>query len=270
VAEQCVPDTHDEAAVRFRCSQAPVVRFETLMPSPASVGLFSRGVPSNSPRRRECSPREVVLDTLGQCKLRQNSMGASLPQIRRDLARASRLMLALQIDEALRAIERLELQLADAVLPASARRFRDVMELLRAAGLAFQDDSLAVLTITVRYLKKNGTTQNNRAALTLCRLVLWRLGEFASFYSLPRPEPRARCSKSSAISAMLDLSMEAAVALDHLRMSTAKRLALDALKIAKNTPKEAAGLATAPACVAAQVLYEEGCLDLRSCAIDFP
>jgi ATP/maltotriose-dependent transcriptional regulator MalT len=261
VTEQCLPDTHGEAAVRFWCSQAPVVRFETLMPSPASVGLFSRGVTSDPPPWRECSPKEVVLDTLGQCKLRQNSMGASLPQIRRDLARAWRLMLALQIDEALRAIERLELQLADAVLPANARRFRGAMELLRAAGLAFQDDSLAVLTITVRYLKKNGTTQNNRAALTLCRLVLWRLGEFASFYSLPRPEPRARCSKSLAISAMLDLSMEAAVALDHLRMSTAKRLALDALKIAKYTPKEAAGLATAPACVAAQVLYEEGCLD---------
>jgi ATP/maltotriose-dependent transcriptional regulator MalT len=38
-------------------------------------------------------------------------------------------------------------------------------------------------------------------------------------------------------------------------------LALDALNIAKSTPKEAAGFATVPACVAAQVLYEDGCLD---------
>jgi ATP/maltotriose-dependent transcriptional regulator MalT len=60
---------------------------------------------------------------------------------------------------------------------------------------------------------------------------------------------------------MLDLSIEAAVALDQLRMSTAKRLALDALNIAKSATKEAAGLATVPACVAAQVFYEEGCLD---------
>jgi ATP/maltotriose-dependent transcriptional regulator MalT len=64
-----------------------------------------------------------------------------------------------------------------------------------------------------------------------------------------------------AMSAMLDLAIEAAVALDHLRLSTAKRLALDALFIAKSAPKEAAGLATVPACVVAQVLYEEGCLD---------
>jgi ATP/maltotriose-dependent transcriptional regulator MalT len=36
---------------------------------------------------------------------------------------------------------------------------------------------------------------------------------------------------------------------------------LDALNVAKSTPKEAAGLATVPACIAAQVLYEEGYLD---------
>jgi hypothetical protein len=109
--------------------------------------------------------------------------------------------------------------------------------------------------------KKGGTTHDNHAALTLCRLGFWRLGEFDGFSLLPRLEPRARWSKSLAMSAMLDLAIEAAVALDHLRLSTAKRLALDALNIAKSTPKEAAGLATVPACVAAQVLYEEGCLD---------
>jgi len=169
-------------------------------------------------------------------------------------------MLALQIDEALRMLERLELQLDD-VPPPNARRLRGATQLLRAAGFAFQDDSLAVLPVAVSLLKKGGTIHDNHAALTLCRLGIWRLGEFDCFSLLPRLEPRVRWSKSLAISAMLDLSIEAAVALDHLRMSTAKRLALDALNIAKSTPKEAAGLATVPACVAAQVLYEEGCLD---------
>lgn len=44
-------------------------------------------------------------------------------------------------------------------------------------------------------------------------------------------------------------------------MSTVKRLALEALRIAKSTPKEIAGFATVPPCLAAQVLYQEGCLD---------
>ena len=169
-------------------------------------------------------------------------------------------MLALQIDEALRMVERLALQLDD-VPPPNARRLRGATQLLRAAGLALQDDSLAVLPIAVSLLKKGGTTHDDHAALTLCRLGFWCLGEFDSFCLLPRLEPRVRWSKSLAISAMLDLSIEAAVALDHLRLSAAKRLALDGSHIAKSTPKEAAGLATVPACVAAQVLYEEGCLD---------
>jgi hypothetical protein len=103
-------------------------------------------------------------------------------------------MLALQIDEALRMIECLELQLDD-VPPASARRLRGATQLLRAAGLAFQDDSLTVLQVAVSLLKKGRTTQDDHAALTLCRLGFWRLGEFDSFCMLPRLEPRARWSK---------------------------------------------------------------------------
>ena len=258
MTEQRIPDSHHEDAAPLRGTRAPAV--EALMSFPAPIGLLDRGVDLDSPPWWESSPGQALLDTLGRYKPRQNPTGASLPQIRRDLARAWRLMLALQIDEALRMIECLELQLDD-VPPASARRLRGATQLLRAAGLAFQDDSLTVLQVAVSLLKKGRTTQDDHAALTLCRLGFWRLGEFDSFCMLPRLEPRARWSKSLAISAMLDLSIEAALALDHLRMSTARRLAFDALNIAKCTPKEAAGLATVPACVAAQVLYEEGCLD---------
>jgi ATP/maltotriose-dependent transcriptional regulator MalT len=260
MTEQCILDSHDEFAAPLRSPQAPVVRFKTLVPLTASIGLLDRGMNSDSPRSWESSPEEAVLGTLVRCKPRRNPTGASFAQIRRDLARSWRLMLALQVDEALLMVERLELQLDD-VPPANAQRLRGATQLLRAAGLALQDDSLAVLPIAVSLLKKGGTTHEDHAALTLCRLGSWHLGECDSFSLLPRLGSCARWSKSLAISAMLDLSIEAAVALDHLRMSTARRLALDALNIAKTTPKEAAGLATVPASVAAQVLYEEGCLD---------
>jgi ATP/maltotriose-dependent transcriptional regulator MalT len=252
-----IPDPYDDGAAPLRGSQAPVVRFETLVPFTAPAGLLDGGVNLDPPRWQE---EEAMLDTHGRCKSRQNPTVTSLPQFRRDLARAWRAMLAFQIDEALHMTERLELQLDD-VPPANARRLRGATELLRAAGLALQDDSLAVLPIAVSLLKKGRTTQDDHAALTICRLGFWRLGEFDSFCLLPRLEPRVRWPKSLAISAMLDLSIEAAVALDLLRLSTARRLALDALNIARSTPKEAAGLATVPACIAAEVLYEEGCLD---------
>jgi ATP/maltotriose-dependent transcriptional regulator MalT len=253
MTEQDISVSHDDNAAPLRGSQAPVVHFETLVPFTAPVGLLDGGVNLDP-------PEEALLDTHGRCKSRQNRMGTSVAKIRRELAQIWRLMLALRIDEAIRMIEQLE-PLCDDVPPANARRLRTVTQLLRAIGFAYQDDSLAVLPIAVWLLKKGGTTHDNHAALTLCRLGFWRLGEFDRFSLLPRLEPRARWSKSLAMSAMLDLAIEAAVALDHLRLSTAKRLALDALNIAKSTPKEAAGLATVPACVVAQVLYEEGCLD---------
>jgi hypothetical protein len=71
--------------------------------------------------------------------------------------------------------------------------------------------------------------------------------------SFPSISNRAGCA--------LTASAWWSVALNHLHLSTAKRLALDAQNIAKSTPEEAAGLATVPACAAAQVLYEEGSLD---------
>jgi ATP/maltotriose-dependent transcriptional regulator MalT len=169
-------------------------------------------------------------------------------------------MLASQIDEALRTVERVERELDD-VPTAVAKPLRAATQLLRAAGLAFQDDSLAAFAIAASHLNERGTNQDCHAASTLCRLGFWRLGKYDSFYSLPRHKPHERSSKSLAVSAMLDLSIEAAVALDHLRLSTAKRVASEAMNIAECVLKEAGGLATFPACLTAQVLYEEGCLD---------
>jgi hypothetical protein len=166
MTEQCVPDSYDQTAAPFRGPQASAVHFETLMPSPASIGLLARGVNSDSPRWQECSPEEAVLDTLGRCEARRTITVATLRQIRRDLARAWRLMLALEINEAFGAIERLELQLDD-VPPPNARRLHGATQLLRAAGLAFQDDSQAVVPIALSVMKKGETIRDNRAAFTL-------------------------------------------------------------------------------------------------------
>jgi ATP/maltotriose-dependent transcriptional regulator MalT len=251
--KQDIPDSHDDDAAPLRVSQAPVLNSESLVPFTAPVNLLDGGVNLDP-------PEEALLNTHGQCKSRQNRTGTCVAKIRRELAQVWRLMLALRIDEAVGMIEQLEPRFDD-VPPANARRLRAATQLLRAVRFAYQDDSLAVFPIAVSLLKEGGTTHDNHAALTLCRLGFWRLGEFDCFSLLPRLEPRARWSKSLAISAMLDLTIEAAAALDHLHLSIAKRLALDAVNIAKSTSKEAAGLATVPACVAAQVLYEEGCLD---------
>ena len=154
-----------------------------------------------------------------------------------------------------------ELSCNDDVLSSVAQPFRAAAQLLRAASLAVQDNSLAALAIALPHLKENGRNQDYHAASTLCRLGYWHLRNFDRFHSLPRPQPRSRWSKSGAVSAMLDLSIEAAVALEHLQLGCAKRLASDAFSIAEVAITNADGLSTLPACLIAEVLYEEGCLD---------
>jgi ATP/maltotriose-dependent transcriptional regulator MalT len=205
-------------------------------------------------------PISGVQASLVAFEARQNLTGASLAQIKRGLARAWRLVLGSRIDEALGTIERIELQLDDVASPL-AEPFRAAIQLLRAASLAVQDNSLAALAIALPHLKENNSNQDHHAASTLCRVGFWHLRNFDRFYSLPRPPPRSHWSKSGAVSAMLDLSIEAAVALEHLRLASAKRLASDALNVAESGIKGAEGLAALPACLIAEVLYEEGCLD---------
>jgi ATP/maltotriose-dependent transcriptional regulator MalT len=258
--EQICRDSYVQDPPPFLGSRASVVHREKFLPHIAPADLVGGRTNFNSARWRECSTEVTLLDCPGRPTAQESPAGVALPKIKRNLAEIWRLMLALRIDEALRGVDELELRLHE-VSPANARQLRAATQLLRAAGFAFQDDSLAVIPLAVSLLKRGGPAHENHTALALCRLGFWRLGEFDCFSRLPRPEPRARWSKLAGISVMLDLSIEAAVALDQLRMSTAKRLALDALTIAKFAPKEAAGLATLPACVAAQVLYEEGCLD---------
>src|SRR3954466_3463702 len=97
-----------------------------------------------------CGGRAAVVAFEGQ----QNLTGASLPQIKRSVARAWRLVLGSRIDEAVGAIDRIELQLDD-IAHSAAQPFRAAAQLLRAASLAFQDNSLAALAIALSHLKEN-------------------------------------------------------------------------------------------------------------------
>jgi ATP/maltotriose-dependent transcriptional regulator MalT len=206
-----------------------------------------------------CSPRDAGVSTLVRCGTRQNLTGASLAQVRRSLARAWRHMLALETTAALAAVDEIELQLDDIPSP-EAENVRAATQLLRAAGLTLRDDGLGALAIAVKHVRKDGANANSYVAATLCRLGFRQIGQFDVFYSLPRHEPRLRMSQSRAISAVLDMYVEAAVALEHLNLSAAKRLARDALSLARRA-SVAAGIETLPATLLALVLYEEGCLD---------
>ena len=244
------PEHHGKAALQ---PSHPLVHFCEFEPAERSPLL------SLDLLRDSASSDVLTAAKLWRCRTEQNLTGASLPQIRRGLALAWRLMLRLRVSEALAAIDTIELQVDDVPIPI-AKRLGAATHLLRAVGLALQDDALAALAIASSHLSRDPTALDGHAASTLCRLGFWQLGKLDAFYALPRHRPRLRCSRSHATLAMLDLSIDAAMALDHLKLTTARRLASDAMALAERA-KLGPGLAALPAAVTAQVLYEEGCLD---------
>ena len=133
------------------------------------------------------------LDLLWRCKTRRNLTDASLPQLRRGLARVLHSMIAMQINEALAEIERLELQLGD-LPPSMANRFRAATRLFRAAAFVLQDNNLAALGIALSHLNERETCEQNYFAATLCRLAFWQHGMFDFYYSLARQQGLSPCS----------------------------------------------------------------------------
>jgi ATP/maltotriose-dependent transcriptional regulator MalT len=256
------PEYRGEPARLAPGSPAWPAQIEQFAPSTRSVDVPGNATAPDHPSER--SWESSTPDGLWRCRTLQNLTGASLPQIRRGLARAWRLVLAQQTNDALGAIEQIERQLDD-VPPMVAKRFHSATQLVRAVGLAFQDDSLAALENVLSTVRESGASQDDHVISTLCRLGYWQLGNLEALHALPRHQPRGRRSRSHTLSAIVDLSIEAAVALDHLQVSTAKQLASDAL-VTTTATKAPPGLAAIPACITAQLLYEEGHLD-EACAI---
>jgi len=191
-------------------------------------------------------------------KVRRNLIRAYFTQIRRDVRRARRFLLKWQLSEAFELIDRIECALGD--LPSSvARQVRAETNVLRAMGAALQDDSLSALHIALMVLRNNDISLGARsAASAICRFAHWRLRDFDSFHSVPRHRPTAILSKRHAMAAVINLCVEAALELEQLRLSAAKRLALDALEVAQSICKTNEGLPALPASIVAQVLYEQG------------
>lgn len=198
-----------------------------------------------------------VILALGR-SLRPASQGVSARRVRVALGHAWRRMLDLQIGEALGVLTAIETELAELPAAATASLVAE-MDLLRAAGLALQDDTAGALALAGLALRHPGQAEPSaRLAATLCRLGHWRGADFAALGRLPRSEPGARLGPIAALTTAIDLSIEAAMELEQLRLGAALRLAHDALALADGCEGQGAGIATLPASIAAQVLHEGG------------
>ena len=193
--------------------------------------------------------------------VRRHLTGDDIAQIRRDVRCARRFLLKWQLNEAFEFVDRIDSALGD--LPSSvARQVRAEIAVLRAMGAALQDDSLNSLHFALMVLGNNDISPAARsAASAICRFAHWRLRDFDSFHSVSRHRPTVTVSKRHAMATVINLCVEAALELEQLRLSAAKRLALDALELSQTACKTNEGLPALPASIVAQVLYEQGSFD---------
>src|ERR1700742_5157179 len=117
MTDETIAQSVGETASPIWAEQASLVPVDTPSPFLAPFGVVdghARLDPTSGGKRflGESSP-----DILWHCRTEQNLTGASLPHIRRGLARAWRFMSRSQVDEALGTLEHIERQLDDVPPP---------------------------------------------------------------------------------------------------------------------------------------------------------
>jgi ATP/maltotriose-dependent transcriptional regulator MalT len=185
----------------------------------------------------------------------------SVPQqVRFEVARAWQRVIRLQGVEALAIAGRIERQLGSSSGPV-AMAARCEVAAIKAAAFALRDDGEAALAAALAALRPGAASPAMHVALTVCRCVYWRLGDLDSFYLVGRCESGVRPGRLRAVTTMLDLALHAAVELGQMRFHSARLLASDALDVARCLVGNIAPIDSLPACVMAQLMYEEGRLD---------
>ncbi len=184
----------------------------------------------------------------------------ALPHIRFEVARAWQMVIRLQGVEALAIARRIERQLGSSSGPV-AMAVRCEVAAVKAAAFALRDDGEAALAAALAALRPGEASPSAHVALTVCRCAYWRLGDLDSFHSVGRRKSDGRRGRGRTVTTMLDLALHAAVELGQMRFHSARLLASDALDVARCLTGNIVPIDSLPACVMAQLMYEEGRLD---------
>ncbi len=143
--------------------------------------------------------------------------------------------------------------LADAVC-------RDEVKTLVAVGRVWQDDVDAAMSLAREVLERPEAARFHFVLITLVRYGFWRAHQFPSFYESSRP----RFDRSHALTALahiVNLSVEAGVEAEHLRLKLAERLAKEAIDLSGQVSGLESHAALMSTCVLAHVAYEMGAIE---------
>jgi ATP/maltotriose-dependent transcriptional regulator MalT len=189
-----------------------------------------------------------------------NLTGASIARVKRAMTRAWRTVLSLRCGEGLAMVAHIEPYIFD-LPPRAADDIRKEIAMLRAVALALRDECVAALPIVSAAIEPDETCPAASIAATICRLGYWKLRDLSRFQAVKHLILDANASRSQVRSKIFDLSIEAAFELEQLRLVDAWRLASEALALSADRLSPDIALAAFPACVMAQILYEQGSID---------
>ena len=243
-----------------------VVAYESLSKSdgtPRSV-VIPR-LSSRTGALRAISPPHLPLDGLaaGALQIAWSSgprIDFGFAELRLDIERAWQTVTHLDCRDALAITELIE-HLASRLPATATKALRCEIAALRAVALVLQDDEAAALAAALSARGPDASARTAHVASTVCRSVYWRLGDLESFHAMERVKLDDRPGRMQAVSALFDLALDAAVALDQMRFSTARLLAGHALEIGRRFVGTHVLADAFPACIIAQVLYEQGQVD---------
>jgi ATP/maltotriose-dependent transcriptional regulator MalT len=193
-------------------------------------------------------------------RTRGAGLGTGFAKLRLEIERAWQTVMHLDCREALVIADLIEHH-ANALSASVPKALRCEIAALRAVAFVLQDDEAAALPAALSARGPDASARTTHVASTVCRSVYWRLGDLERFYAVERVELDNRPARMQAVSALYDLALDAAVALDQMRFSTARLLAGHAIEIGRRFLGTHVLAYVLPACIIAQVLYEQGHAD---------
>jgi ATP/maltotriose-dependent transcriptional regulator MalT len=188
----------------------------------------------------------------------QRTTGASVKAVWRQIGRAWDATLALEFGDAWALVAAAEWNIAGLSAGDVAPIIREI-GLVQAAIYAYGDDVVTSLGTVGQIALGTGTS--GAIATTICRLAHWRRRDFKAMRSLGAASLPKTYKRRAVLPAIFDISIEAAVAFEHLRFPVARHLARDAIALSETMLGPNDAVAAFPASIAAQLAYEEDRLD---------
>ena len=137
--------------------------------------------------------------------------------------------------------------------------YRDEIQTLVAVGRVWQDDVDAAMSLAREVLERPEASRFHFVLITLVRYGFWRTHQFPSFYESSRPR-LDRPHALTALAHIVNLSVEAGIEAEHLRLKLAERLAKEAIDLSSQVSGLESYAALMSTCVLAHVAYEMGAI----------